>query len=145
MATVEEIINSLPAERKEIISKLREIIRANLPLGFEESISYGFISYVVPKTIYPQGYHANPQEPLAFISIASQKNYLAFYHMGISLFPEVLSWFQSEYQKRVPTKLDMGVSCIRLKKYIPYDLLGELCTKIGVKEYIEKYEAVLKK
>jgi uncharacterized protein YdhG (YjbR/CyaY superfamily) len=143
----EEYINGLPEDRREAVNKLRKIIKDNLPDGFQEIISYGMITYAIPHSIYPSGYHVNPKEPLAFISIASQKNYIAFYHMGIYTYPDLLEWFKEEYRKYVKTKLDMGKSCIRFKNInnIPYDLIGELCTKITLEDYLEKYEAALNK
>lgn len=146
MATPEDYIAQLPEERQEAVQKLRETIQAHLPDGFEEGMSYGMISYVIPHSLYAAGYHVNEKEPLPFISLASQKNYVAFYHMGVYAFPEILDWFKEEYKKRVPTKLDMGKSCIRLKKMdqIPYELVGELCEKITPEEYIERYEAARK-
>lgn len=138
----EEMINSLPDDRKEAISTLRQIILKNLPEGFTEEMSYGMISYVVPKSRYPDGYHANSNEPLPFISIASQKNHIGLYHMGIYINTDILNWFSNEYKSRVPSKLDVGKSCIRFKKVdqIPYDLVGELVSKITVDEWIDTYE-----
>jgi len=145
--TPEEIIRALPEERKEAMEKLRRTIKENLPAGFEEVISYGMVGYVVPHELYPPGYHVDPGLPLPFINIASQKNYIALYHMGIYTFPGVLAWFQEEYPKQVSTKLDMGKSCIRFKKLenIPYALIAELCRKISVQDYIGQYEAGLNK
>lgn len=102
------------------------------------------LSYVVPYRIYPKGYHVNKQ-PLPFISIASQKNHIAFYHMGVYMFPEVLSWFVEEYPKYVSTKLDMGKGCIRFKnpKNIPFGLIKQLCNKINVYNYVRKYEKMI--
>lgn len=134
----EEYINQLPEERKAIISELRKVILDNLPQGFEETISYGMISYVVPHTIYPAGYHCNPKEPLPFMSIASQKNFVAVYHMGLYSDKELYNWFVQEYPKYMKTKLDMGKSCIRFKKMdqVPYELIGELSGKITVEQWI---------
>ena len=145
--TVQEYIEALPEDRKPIIEKLRQVILANLPDGFEEQISYGMISYVVPLSRYPQGYRAKKGEPLPFISLASQKNYLALYHMGLYGNPKLEEWFVKEYAEQVPTKLDMGKSCIRFKNpdHIPYDLIAELCQKITVDEYITAYEQALKR
>lgn len=145
--TLKEYIELLPNDRKEVIEKLLEIIRVNLPKGFEENIGYGMIGYVIPHSIYPPGYHVNPNEALPFIGLASQKNHIALYHMGIYAFPEISDWFKKEYPKHVKTKLDMGKSCIRFKnmKNIPYDLIGELCRKITLDEYVEKYKSGLKK
>ncbi|TGE38942.1 DUF1801 domain-containing protein [Desulfosporosinus fructosivorans] len=138
----EEYIRQLPEDRQEAIEKLRKTIKENLPKGFEETMSYGMIGYVIPHSIYPSGYHVNPKEPLPFMSIASQKNFIGLYHMGIYSYPDILAWFQQEYPKYVKTKLDMGKGCIRFKKMgnIPYDLIAELCRKITLEDYLRKYE-----
>jgi len=143
--SVKEYLERLPEERRETIERLREIILSNLPEGFEETISYGMISYVVPHSIYPKGYHVNPEEPLPFISLASQKNHIAVYHSGVYMIPELEEWFRDEYARRVDTKLDMGKSCIRFRnpKKIPYDLLEELMNKVSVEEYVDLYERSL--
>ena len=145
--TVEEYLEAVPQDRKEAFSKLRAVILENLPEGFEETISYNFPSYVIPHSRYPAGYHCKPDEPLPFLSIASQKHFIGFYHMGIYTRADILAWFKEEYAKRDIGKLDMGKSCIRLKKMdkIPYNLLGELVTKMNVEEWIETYERVIKK
>lgn len=140
--TVDEYISKLPDERQIVIKGIREAISDNLPDGFDERISYGMIGYVVPHELYPSGYHVDPKLPLPFINLASQKNFVAVYHSGIYASPELLDWFVSEYPKHCKTKLDMGKSCIRLKKMdqIPYELLGELSTKMTVEDWIKIYE-----
>jgi len=145
--TPEEYINSLPPERKEAISKLRKIILKNLPKGFLETMGYGMLSYVVPHSIYPDGYHCKPETPLPFISVASQKNFVAVYHAGVYAHKELLDWFVNEYPKHVSRKLDMGKSCIRFKKLeeIPYELIGELASKMTTKDWIDIYERAIKK
>jgi len=145
--SVAEYIKALPEDRKPVIEKLRNVILSNLPEGFTEQLSYGMIGYVVPLSRYPKGYHAKKGEPLPFLSLASQKNYIALYHMGIYGKPKLEEWFIKEYTDRVPTKLDMGKSCIRFKNpdHIPYDLVAELCQKITVDEFIELYEDSVKK
>lgn len=143
----EEYLDSIPEDRKEGFSKLRNTILRNLPQGFRESIGYGMIGYGVPHSIYPKGYHCDPKQPLPFIGIASQKNFVALYHMGIYASPELLKWFTEEYAKVSKTKLDMGKSCIRFKKVdqIPFELIGELATKMTVGEWIDTYEAAFTK
>lgn len=145
--TPEAYIENLPEDRKEVISRLRAILLKNLPKGFEETMNYGMLGYVVPHSTYPDGYHCDPKQPLPFINLASQKNHIGFYHMGIYGDPKLLDWFIKEYPNHVSNKLDMGKSCIRFKnpKKIPYELLGELATKMTVEQWIEKYESVLKK
>lgn len=143
--TVHAYLDELPEERKEAMKKLRDVILKNLPEGFEEEMSSGMIGYVVPLRIFPSGYHASKGEPLPFMSLASQKNYIALYHMGLYAKPELEKWFRDEYKKRVSAKPDMGKSCIRLKKMedIPYDLISELCKKITPYEYVEAYKEAL--
>ena len=145
--TPEQYINELPADRKEVITQLRNTILKNLPKGFKETMSYGMLGYVVPHEVYPAGYHCDPKLPLPFANIASQKNFIAFYHMGVYAMPELLKWFTTEYAKLGPTKLDMGKSCIRFKKpeHIPYKLIGELIKKVSVKDWIKIYEENVKR
>lgn len=145
--TVNEILKNVPEDRFASFNKLHEVIMQNLPKGFEAGISYGGLGYVVPHSLYPGGYHCKPSEPLPFAGIASQKNSINFYHMGIYADTKLLEWFVSEYPKHCKHKLDMGKSCIRFKKFedIPYDLIGELMQKISVKAWIAMYEAQLRK
>ncbi len=145
--TPDEYIAQLPEDRKQAIQLLRKTVKENLPTGFEEVMQSGMIGYAVPHSIYPAGYHVNSKEPLPFIGIASQKKYAALYHMGLYMFPDILEWFTAEYPKHVKTRLDMGKSCIRFKNIstIPYELIAELCRKIPLKDYIEKYEGFTKK
>jgi len=135
-------INQLPTERKKVISKLRKTILEHLPNGFEETLSYGMIGYVVPHKIYPEGYHCNPELPLPFINLASQKNYISLYHMGLYADQKLLNWFIAEYEMSGAGKLDMGKSYIRFKDTvdIPYPLIGKLCSKMSAENWIKLYE-----
>lgn len=145
--SVEEYLLGIPEDRKPFFFKLREIILENLPEGFKEEINYGMIGYVVPHEIYPSGYHCTPELPLPFINIASQKNYISFYHMGIYADDQLLDWFVSEYKKSSKLKLDMGKSCIRFKKpeFIPFELIGKLIQKMSANDWIKLYEEKIKR
>jgi hypothetical protein len=145
--TPQEYIESLPSDRKEAITKLRNVVQQYLPIGFQEGMGYGMLCYSVPHSLYPKGYHCDPKLPLPFLSIASQKNFVALYHMGIYANPILLDWFVSEYPKHCKTKLDMGKSCIRFKKMedIPFELLGELLSKVSIQEWITTYESAFNK
>jgi len=145
--TPDGYIAQLPDDRKPVMEKLRQVILDHLPKGFEETSSYGMIGYVVPHSVYPKGYHAKPELPLPFINIASQKNFIAVYHMGIYANPKLLRWFTSEYPNHCKLKLDMGKSCIRFKKpeQIPFDLIGELVEKVTVDEWVKTYESNIKR
>ncbi|MGN4123838.1 DUF1801 domain-containing protein [Lysinibacillus sphaericus] len=138
-------IEQVDEKWRESLAKLVEVVEANLPEGFERTMYYDMISYVVPLSTYPKGYHVTSNTPLPFISLAAQKRHIAVYHMGIYTDKALLSWFQDEYAKCVPTKLNMGKSCIRFTstKNIPYDLIGELVSKMTPAEWILKYEGEL--
>lgn len=140
-------IAELPEERKKAMQELRKIINKNLPKGFKEIMGYGMLSYVVPHSLYPAGYHCKPEDPLPFMALASQKNFIAVYHMGIYGDQKLQEWFTSEYIKATGKKPDMGKSCIRFKKpeLIPFDLIGELSAKMTSDEWIKLYEKNLKK
>lgn len=145
--TVSEYIAVLPEDRRKAIEKLRSVIKKNLPKGFKEEMSYGMIGYVVPHTLYPAGYHCKPSDPLPFMNIASQKNFIAVYHMGMYADKDLLKWFETAYAKQATGKLDMGKSCIRFKKpeQIPFELIGELTSKMNPKEWIALYEKAFRK
>jgi len=141
-----QYLDELPEDRKEPIQKLRQQILDNLPEGVEEAMNYGMLGYVIPHSIYPPGYHCDTKLPLPFMNLASQKNFVAVYSMVIYAKKEVMDWFTSEYAKRCKYKLDMGKSCIRFKRLndIPYDLIGELTSKVGADEWIQIYEDAYK-
>jgi uncharacterized protein YdhG (YjbR/CyaY superfamily) len=146
-ATPDAYVAELPADRKAAVTELRNTILKNLPKGFTEAMSYGMLGYVVPHSKYPAGYHCDPKLPLPFMALASQKNFIAFYHMGIYAQPELYKWFTTEFPKHSTAKLDMGKSCLRFKKpeHIPYKLIGELVKKMSVNDWISCYESKFKR
>lgn len=137
-----DYIAQLPPERQEVMQKLRTTILENLPEGYIEEMSYGMIGFVVPHSLYPKGYHCDPKLPLPFISLASQKNFIALYHMGLYADENLLKWFQETYHQHSKAKLDMGKSCIRFKKIndIPFALIAELVQKMSVQDWVKIYE-----
>lgn len=145
--TPDAYINSLPEDRKVAVTKLRKVISENLPKGFAEEMQYGMLGYVVPHALYPAGYHCTPNLPLPFISVASQKNFVAVYHMGMYANKTLLDWFTAEFPKHSKYKLDMGKGCVRFKKIdaIPFELIGALASKVTVDEWIATYEQQFKK
>lgn len=145
--SVEDYISQIPEERKEVFRKLFDAVNDNLPKGFISVTSYGMIGWAVPLETYPAGYHCTPGSPLPFINLASQKNFIALYHMGLYARPELLDWFVAEFPKYSKRKLDMGKSCIRFKNMddIPFELIAEVSKKITVEKWIEYYESNFKK
>jgi len=147
ITTTSEYIASLPHDRQEAMLKLQETINQNLLHGFTETMQYGMLSWVVPHNLYPAGYHCKPDEPLPFLAVSSQKNFIAIYHMGIYADKELHDWFIAEYPKHAKTKLDMGKSCIRFKKpeNIPYELIGQLVAKTTQQQWIILYESAFRR
>ena len=145
--SVQDYLTKVPEERQVYFNELRDTILKNIPKGYLEQLSYGMIGYVVPHSIYPDGYHVDPKLPLPFVSIANQKNFIALYHSGIYADQELHDWFVGEYPKHCKRKLDMGKSCIRFKKpeEIPFKLIAQLMKKMKLKEWVALYEKNVKK
>ena len=144
--TVEQYMAELPDDRKKIMSELRKVINQNIPKGFQEGIGYGNMGWCVPHSLYPPGYHCTPELPLPFLGLASQKNFVALYHMGVYADEKLLNWFLEEWPRHSTKKLDMGKSCIRFKKAedVPLKLIGELASKMSPEDWIRLYEGNLK-
>lgn len=144
VAPIEAYLQGVEAQRLLALRTLMSTIETHLPEGFEGQFQYKMIGYVVPKTLYPAGYHCAPEEPLPFLHVANQKNFIALYHMGIYMDNSLLQWFQEAYANLNIGKLDMGKSCIRFKKVdkIPYELIGQLCEKMTPDMYIARYESL---
>lgn len=143
---VKEYLDSVPDEKRESFLEIRKAIVDNLPEGFEETLSYGMLGYVVPLSLYPKGYRPAKGTPLPLIALAAQKQYISLYHLGLYGDPELLDWFVHAYAKMgYAHPLDMGKSCIRFRRReeIPLGLIGELAGKIGVGEWIRRYEESL--
>ncbi len=145
--TAQDYYDQLPADRKQPMENIRKVLLNNLPDGFKEGFGYGMPSYIVPLSRYPAGYHCAPGTPLAYISLASQKNFIAMHHLGMYASPELTAWFAAEYPKHSKSKLDMGKGCIRFKKMddIPYELIAKMAQKLTVQQWIDTYERILKK
>jgi len=144
-ATVDEYLKGLPADRKEAIGAVRKVILANLPRGYEEVMQYGMISYVVPHSLHPAGYHCKPSEPLPYASLGSQKNHMAIYLYTVYGHKETETWFRAAYLA-TGKKLNMGKSCVRFKKLdqLPLDVIGQVIARTPVDKYIAAVETALK-
>lgn len=134
----------LPPERRTAIEAVRKVILKNLDKDFEEGMSYGMIGYYVPHSVYPAGYHCNPEQPMPFAALASQKQYMSLYLMGVYGDAGAEGWLRAEYKKR-GMRLDMGKACIRFKKLeeLPLDVVGEHFRRTKAKDFIAKVEASL--
>ena len=141
---VEKYLAELPEDRRETVGAVRAVVLKNLPKGYEEGMQWGMIGYYVPHSIYPDGYHCQPDEPLPVASLASQKNHMAFYGLGLYIDEEQARWFVEEW-KKAGKKLDMGKSCVRFKTLddVAIDVIGRAIKRMPVKQYIALYESQL--
>ena len=136
--SVDEYLDELEPDRKEAIAAIREVVLRNLPPGYEETMRYGMISYVIPLERYPVTYN---KQPLGYAAIASHKSYISLYLMNIYGDAEAETWFSKRY-KATGKKLDMGKSCVHFKKLddVPLELVGEAIARTSADEFIERYE-----
>jgi len=129
-ATVEGYLAELAPERRVAIAALRGVIQANLPEGYEESMQFGMIGYVVPLSRYPETANG---APLLYAALASQKRHMAVYLMDVYADPAAASWFTEAY-KATGKRMDMGKSCVRFRKLenLPVALIGEAIARTPV-------------
>lgn len=145
--TVEQYLSELPEDRRSAIAAVRKVFVDNLDDGFAEGMSYGMIGYCVPHSRYPAGYHCNPEQPLPFGGLASQKGHMSLYLFGLYMDQAggkrgpLLTWFEESW-KKAGKKLDMGKSCVRFKKLddLALDVLGEAVRRMKCDEFIATYE-----
>lgn len=140
LSTIEEYLASLPEDRRTVVSAVREVILRHLPEGYSECMQFGMIGYAIPLSRYPKTYNG---QPLSYVALASQKNYISLYLMGVYCDQQTADWFRNQYLTR-GMKLNMGKSCVRFKRLeeLPLDLVGEAVALLTVDEYIERYEQI---
>lgn len=143
--TVEQYLKELPEDRRAAISAIRSMILKNLDKDFEEGIQYGMMGYYVPHRIFPDGYHCDPNQPLPFVSVASQKNHMAIYMM-CTYMDKSEDEFRNAWLK-TGRKLDMGKSCIRFRKLedVALDVIADVIRNITAKRFVERYREELQK
>jgi hypothetical protein len=143
ISTVSEYLAALPADRREAVSKVRQAINRALPAGYQEGIQWGMISWFVPLSQYPAGYGGNPKQPLPLISLASQKSYIALHMICFYGQPELLEWFQAQYQKS-GKKLDMGKGCLRFKSVpeLALEVVEATLSRLPIEKYAAGYQAM---
>ena len=136
--TVEEYLDELADDRRATLEAVRDVVRANLPDGYEETVQFGMISYVVPLERYPKTYN---RQALQYAALASQKNYVSLYLMNVYGNEETERWFVDRYRAS-GKRLDMGKACVRFKRIddLPLDLIGETIARTSVDEFIALYE-----
>lgn len=144
--TVKKYLASLPADRRSAIEAVRQVVLKNLPKGYEEGMQYGMIGYYVPHSLYPPGYHCNPKEPLPYINLASQKNYMSLYMTCLYSDSKDEKWFREEWAK-TGKKLNMGKCCVRFRRIddLPLPLIGKAVKLATVKKFVAHYESVIKR
>jgi hypothetical protein len=143
-ATVQQYLAELPADRRSAIQSVRAVILENLDPTFEEGMQYGMIGYYLPHSVYPPGYHCDPKQPLPFICLASQKNYMSVY-LGCVYGPKREKPFREAWAKS-GKRLDMGKSCVRFRKLddLALDVIGEAIRRVPARAFIKEYESIIK-
>ena len=136
--TIDDYLDALPEDRREAIEAVRKAIQAGIPDGYAEEIRWGMLSWEIPLETYPDTYN---DQPLSYVSLASQKNYMSLYLMGIYSDEGNRAWFEKAAAER-GAKLDVGKSCVRFKKLedLPLDLVTEAVGRFTVDDYIKTYE-----
>ncbi|NRA57704.1 MAG: DUF1801 domain-containing protein [Phycisphaerales bacterium] len=141
--TIAAYMKGVPTDRREALEQIRAVVNKNIDKPFEEGMQYGMPSWYVPHSVYPEGYHCDPKQPLPFASIANQKNHIGLYLFCVYQDKAVHDWFVDAW-KASGKKLDMGKSCVRVKDLdgVPLDVLAKLFKKVKAKAYIASYDAV---
>jgi len=144
--TPKEYLDSLPEDRRKAIRKVRAAVNKGLPKGYKEGIQYGFLGWFVPHSVFPDGYHCDPTQPVPFAGLASQKNYMSLYLMCIYGDQRQRTWFEKEW-KKTGKKLSMGKACVRFKNVddVPLDLITKAVGRVPVKKFLAHYESVIPK
>jgi hypothetical protein len=142
-ATVAEYLAALPEDRRAVVSAVRDLILRHLPRGYEEAINWGAITYGIPLERYPDTYNG---QPLSYVALAAQKNYVSLYLMGVYGDPKQLAFLQAAF-KKAGKKLDMGKSCVRFRTPddLPLDAIAKLVAWVTPEQYIQFYEAARRK
>ena len=137
--TPDEYIASLPADRRQAIAAMRDVIRRNLPEGFEEGMEFGMIAWYVPLERFPDTYNGHP---LGLAALASNKQYVSLYLNTVYGDPQLATWFRDRYAKS-GKRLDMGKSCLRFRSLedVPLDVIGETIARVPLDRYVEHYRA----
>ena len=144
--TPKEYLESLPEDRRKAIRKVRAAVNKGLPKGYKEGMQYGFIGWFVPHSVFPDGYHCDPEQPVPFAGLASQKNYMSLYLMCIYGDERQRAWFEKEW-KKTGKQLSMGKACVRFKNVedVPLDLITKAVGRVPVKKFLAHYESVIPK
>jgi uncharacterized protein YdhG (YjbR/CyaY superfamily) len=137
--TPDEYFASLPGDRRATVEAVREVVRANLPPGYEEVIRWGMLTYEVPLERFPDTYNG---KPLMYAAIASQKRHFAVYLTSVYQSEEAELEFRDAYEAS-GKKLDMGKSCVRFRKLedLPLEVIGDTIASVPVDAFLESYRS----
>jgi hypothetical protein len=138
-ATVDEYLEQLPPDRREVVAAVRRTILEHLPDGYTETMAFGMPSYGIPLETYPGTYNG---QPLSYAAVAAQKNYYALYLTNVYSDPVLERQLRDRFAA-AGRKLDMGKSCIRFRTLddLPLDAIGDIVAATPPERHIEVYEA----
>lgn len=139
LLTVEEWLASVPAERKDAINAVRDVVNEHLPQGYEETVDWGMLAWVVPLATLPDTHNGRP---LMLAALGAHTKVMTIYLSAVYSDPEIRSEFETAY-KATGKKLDMGGSCVHFKKLddLPLDVVGATIARVAVDRYVEHYRS----
>jgi len=135
--TVSQWLASVPAERKDAINAVRDAVNEHLPQGYEETVDWGMLAWVVPLATLPNTHNGHP---LMLAALGAHTKLMTIYLMSVYGDPKIRREFETAY-KKTGKKLDMGGSCVHFKKFddLPLDVVGNTIARVPVDEYVERY------
>jgi hypothetical protein len=138
VGSAREYLDSLPDDRREVVSQVRELILEHLPAGYQEAVRWGMLSYEVPLERYPTTYN---KQPLSYVGLAAQKNGYSLYLVCAYRDPAILQRLREGF-RQAGRKLDMGKSCLRFRRLddLPLEVIGDAVAAVPVDEFIARYE-----
>ena len=136
--TVSQWLASVPAERKDAITAVRDVVNEHLPRGYEETVDWGMLAWVVPLTTLPTTHNGRP---LMLAALGAHTKLMTIYLMSVYSDPKIRKEFETAY-KKTGKKLDMGGSCVHFKTLddLPLDVVGDTIARVAVDEYVERYQ-----
>jgi hypothetical protein len=140
--TVAAYLKELPAERRAVIAKVRDVVLRHLPKGYVEAMNWGMICYEVPLERFPDTYN---KQPAMFAALAAQKNYYTL-HLMAACDPRHLKELGDAFRK-IGKKMDIGRACLRFKSVddLPLDAIGKLIAAMPPEKMMEMMKASRKR
>ncbi len=141
--TVSQWLESVPADRKDAINAVRDAVNERLPRGYEETVDWGMLAWVVPLASFPDTHNGRP---LMLAALGAHTKRMTIYLMSVYGDAKIRAEFETAY-KNSGKKVDIGGSCIHFKTLddLPLDVVGDAIARVDLDEYVERYRQSRKK